>query len=80
MHVHVLHSPDNLFFAQEWSARGCKNNFLNRVSYLSNQALKNGRVFRINRNNGHSFFNGCLHNDVACNNQGFFICQRHSFA
>ena len=50
---------------------------MNPVSMLSFsiQALKDGTVLRIYREDPHSLFPGQLHNDMSCSNQRLFIRQ-----
>src|SRR5689334_18243228 len=63
------------FSTQEGTTRCSKNYFFNPVSCFTNQTLKNGGVFGVNRNNGDFFFNRTTHYDITGNYKGFFICQ-----
>ena len=69
------------FFLSEERAAGCRQkNLLQLILMLTVQALENGAVLAVHRENFHMTLFCQRHDNVSCGYQSLFICQRNVFS
>ena len=67
-------------FSAKRAARSGQVNLLDSPGLFSGKTLKNGRMFRVNREDQHIFPLCLRHDQIAGDHQTLFIGQRHGFS